>query len=287
MTGRPPLDTSRPPGPEPGELGVDGGVGGTAHDLVALVPAAGRATRLGALPCSKEIVPVGARRDPDGTSRAVVAIHPLLEALHAARVERAFVILRHGKWDIPAFLGGRPELGPELAYLVVEPTRGVPFTLDAAHGFVRGARVALGLPDILFEPVDAFARLIDAFDATRSDAVLGLFPTDAPGRSDMVAHSDGGRVTGIVVKPDHTDLTMSWILALWGDTFSAFMHDYLQRWNGAGELHQGQVFQAAIDAGLILEGVTFDEGRFIDIGTPDGLERARTMRITSLPRGKR
>ena len=46
----------------------------------------------------------------------------------------------------------------QLGYLVTEKTFGPPYTLDEAYPFVRGRRVALGFPDILIEPQNAYAR---------------------------------------------------------------------------------------------------------------------------------
>jgi NDP-sugar pyrophosphorylase family protein len=36
-----------------------------------------------------------------------------------------------------------------------------------------------------------------------------------------------------------------------------------------------QVFAAALAAGLEIDSVTFPEGSFLDVGTPEDLERAR------------
>src|SRR5687767_13356160 len=50
--------------------------------LLGLIPAAGRAERLGPLPCSKELLPIGFRETPRGPSPKVAG-HYLLERFRA------------------------------------------------------------------------------------------------------------------------------------------------------------------------------------------------------------
>jgi glucose-1-phosphate thymidylyltransferase len=75
------------------------------QQVVGLIPAAGHATRLAPLPFSKELYPIGFHEGPHGPRPKVVA-HYLLEKLHAAGIRRVFVVLRDGKWDIPAYFSG-------------------------------------------------------------------------------------------------------------------------------------------------------------------------------------
>ena len=77
-------------------------------DLIGLIPAGGSATRIAPLPCSKEVYPVGFQRSADGSvPRPKVACEYLLERMRLAGVNRAYIVLREGKWDIPAFLRKR------------------------------------------------------------------------------------------------------------------------------------------------------------------------------------
>ena len=54
-------------------------------NVVGLIPAAGRAERLGPLPCSKELLPIGFRETPRGPAPKVAG-HYLLERFRAAGV---------------------------------------------------------------------------------------------------------------------------------------------------------------------------------------------------------
>ena len=76
------------------------------------------------------------------------------------RYYQAYIVLRPGKWDIPAYFGDGSILNMHLAYLMLGVPFGVPFTLDQAYPFVRYATVAFGFPDILFEPEDGFVQIV-------------------------------------------------------------------------------------------------------------------------------
>jgi glucose-1-phosphate thymidylyltransferase len=250
--------------------------------LVGLIPAGGSATRLGLLPCSKELLPVGFF-ESGGTPRPRPVCLYLIERLRAAGIERAFVILRPGKWDIPAYLGDGAATGVRLAYLTVHNPTGAPYTLDQARPFLGNCRVALGLPDIIFEPVDAYRRLAERQEQQGADLVLGLFPTDQPHKADMVHCDEHGRAQQIQIKPTSSTLRFTWMIALWTPAFTEFLGtrvaaDATQRSAAPGatgsEFFIGHVFQAAIDAGLHVDSVTFPEGTCLDIGTPENLREA-------------
>ena len=91
------------------------------REIVGLVPAAGKATRLGQLPCSKELYPYGfhyAGRDKKLSPKVVG--HFLLEKMRLANIKKVYIILREGKWDIPKYFGDGKELDMHLAYLMRE-----------------------------------------------------------------------------------------------------------------------------------------------------------------------
>jgi glucose-1-phosphate thymidylyltransferase len=256
------------------------------REVIGLVPAAGQAARLSPLPCSKELYPVGFRTVGDDHSpRPKVVCHYLLEKMRAAGISKAYIVLRKGKWDIPGYLGDGLMVDMHLAYLVMRLPFGAPYTLDQAYPFVQDALVALGFPDIIFQPEDAFAHLIDRQAATHAEVVLGLFPTDLPQTADMVELDDEGRVRQILVKPHSTDLRYTWIIAVWTPAFTRFMHEYLNASLAGGtqtdigrsnqrELYVGDVVQASIESGMQIETVLFPKGHYLDIGMPGNLVQA-------------
>ena len=238
---------------------------------------AGRATRLGHLPGSKELLPVGFRALPDGTFQPKVVSHYLLETFRNADIHKVVMVLRQGKWDIPAYYRDGGAFGLDIAYTLAKLPWGVPYTLDSAYSFVKNAHVALGFPDIVYEPPEVFRRLRERLSDTGADVVLGLFPATAPERSDMVAVDADGRVRDIRVKPLETDLTLSWGLALWTPRFTEFLHAHLERLALTGdalEVQLGPIFLAAQGAGLNVQTHAFETGTFLDIGTHEGLRLA-------------
>lgn len=241
-------------------------------NLIGIIPAAGLATRAGKLPCSKEIYPVSMTRDA-GVLRPKAACEYLLDSMQVAGIQRACVVLRRGKWDIPDYLGDGSRFGPRLAYLVVDESPAVPWTLSQPRLFAGDAIVATGFPDIVFQPRDALLQLVDRQRETGADIVLGLFPAQEPHKTDMTVADGEGRVTQLVIKPVVTDLRFGWILAVWSPVFSDFMCRFVNRLPPE-ELFVGDVFQAAINDGMHVNSVTFEDGWFLDVGTPEGLALA-------------
>ena len=258
-------------------------------DVIALIPAAGRGQRVAPLPCSKELYPIGFYWDAvNQTSRPKVVITYLLERLRLAGISKGFIILRDGKWDIPSYAGDGARWGMHLGYLMVNVSYGSPYSLDQAWPFVQNARIALGFPDIIFSPEDAYVKLLGRQERSGADVVLGLFPSDQPQKMDMVDADDGGCVRAIIIKPQRTKLRYSWMIAVWTPAFTQFMHDYLNHKidllktanpnsdevNAFKELYVGDVIRAAMVSGMRVEAETFGLGNCIDIGTPKDLKRA-------------
>jgi len=258
------------------------------RDLVGVVPAAGTARRLGTLPCSKELLPVGFHKDRKGQQLQPKAVGCcLLERMQTANVSKAYIILRKGKWDIPEYFGDGKLLNINIAYLLMDLPFGVPFTIDQAYPFIKEATVVFGFPDILFKPDDAFVQLLYRQSATGADIVLGIFPATHLHKMDMVDLDKKSRVRGIQIKPSQTNLRYAWIIAVWTPVFTKFMHECVadelalaQRTNGDSniekkqELFVGDIIQKALNYNLCVECVSFSTGTYIDIGTPQDLMKA-------------
>lgn len=261
---------------------------GMSSKVVGVIPAAGQGSRIAPLPCSKELYPIGFRPVESGEGvRPKVVCHYLLDKMRLAGVTEVFIVLRHGKWDIPAYLGDGRIASMNIAYLMMRLPWGPPFTLDQAYAFVQNDTVVFGFPDILFQPDDAFVQLLDRRAASGADVVLGLFPAHNPQYMDMVEIDAAGHVQRLDFKPHRTTLRYAWVCAVWGSAFTQFIHDYvrqvLSKASSRGQqmtessdpdLSVGTVIQAAIEKGLQVDGVSFPEGTYLDIGTPEGLAEA-------------
>lgn len=258
------------------------------REIVGLVPAGGKAERIAPLPCSKELLPIGFQM-MNGMlhPRPKVVSHYLLEKFQLAGITKAYIVLRKGKWDIPAYFGDGEFLNMHLAYLIMGESFGPPFTLDQAYPFVRDKVVAFGFPDIIISSEDVFKLLLDQQVSTQADVVLAIFPAHNPQIMDMVEIDEIGKIHAMYLKPDKTDLHLCWLCGVWTPVFTQFMHEYLQEYrrehslqigkgieSDGGDLTVGAVIQAAIKKGLEVYGVTFLHGHYIDVGTPENLVKS-------------
>jgi glucose-1-phosphate thymidylyltransferase len=208
--------------------------------------------------------------------------------MRLAGIEKAYIVLRKGKWDIPAYFGDGSLLDMRLAYLALEASPGVPFTLDHAYPFVRDAMVAFGFPDILFDPDDAFKRLLVRHSETQADVVLGLCPTTHPSKYDAVKFDKDGAIQDLIPGPTDKQYSYGWAIALWTPAFTEFLHDYVRRNTtaapGALELTAGHAIKAALKTGLGGNAVVIGEEPYLDIGTPNDLARAIHYGIDGFPK---
>jgi glucose-1-phosphate thymidylyltransferase len=89
-------------------------------EVIGLIPAAGLASRLSPLPCSKELFPIGFKASSRGHNlNPKVVCHYLLEKMRLAGITNAYIVIREGKWDIPAYFGDGSILDMHLAYRLI------------------------------------------------------------------------------------------------------------------------------------------------------------------------
>jgi glucose-1-phosphate thymidylyltransferase len=256
------------------------------REWLGLVPAGGCGSRIGPLPCSKELLPLGLAAPAGGMLRPKPLCLNLIEAYAQAGIRDVCFALRYGKWDIPAYFGSGADFGLSMSYVVARETWGVPFTADAAWPVTRGRVVAFGFPDILFGPADLFSRLRSRWGAGGAcDVLLAALPVTPGQPADMLQTDESGRLAGILVKPAHTDLKYAWVAALWGPAFTEFLHDFCdaeRNDRAAGsrdpaETQLSDLYVAAMASGLRIGVETVADGWWLDAGTPGGFAEATRM----------
>ncbi len=244
-------------------------------ELVGVLPAAGRGSRLGAIPCSKEIMPLGFQPSAETALawQPVTALELHLHALRLAGARRAVIVISETKADVVRYIGDGSRYGLAVAYVYQQQLRGMPFALNLAQPWVGQAQTLFAMPDTLITPPATLARLTEAHHRRGADVTLGLFPTVTPHKFGMVALAATGRIEQFVDKPTQTDLHLMWGLAVWSPRFTAFLAaDLAQRQSDGGECVLSDVFAAALAADFDLQGVLLEGAHYHDIGTPEDFQ---------------
>lgn len=254
-----------------------------APKTIGIIPAAGKANRLGKLPFSKELYPVGFDLSDTKKNPKTVSQY-LLEGLSSAGVTEFHFVLRTGKWDIPAYYGSGSQYGYKICYHIADYEYGVPFTVNQAYHFIKDKNVVLGFPDILLRPNNVYKKLLKKlFQEKETSIVLGLFPTQRTDKYDMVLFDKNKKITDIIIKQSKQDnLKYAWVIAAWKPDFSeyikSFVDDKLKTVSEkkliSNEYHMGDVICEAIESGMHVQGIIFNKGEFLDVGTPEDLRVA-------------
>lgn len=253
-----------------------------SFELVGLIPAAGHARRLASPAGSKELIPVPDHAET-GLQRPVAA--GLLNQMVGARCARVFFITRAEKADIAKAFGSGNHYHVPIGYVMIEESWGPPFTLAAAFKFAPGAGFAIGFPDIMIDPPDAMSQLASRLRSGNAEVVIATFPAQADQGVDLITSDENGVVTGIMPKeqnPSWPALGKTWLLAVWRPSFTEIFERTLEHFRKQmhheqsehPDLPTGKIFAQALQAGLVIESVHFEQGRFLDIGAPDRLAMA-------------
>jgi len=233
--------------------------------MLGIVPAAGSGSRIQPLAFSKELLPVGSRRDGDAERPRAVSEY-VVERMLAAGADRICFVISAGKSDILEYYGG--SIGAAHACYVVQPKpAGLCDAIFRALPWVLADEtVVIGLPDTIWFPVDALRALPD------SPLALLLFPVRHPEFFDAVVTDGGGRVREVQVK--RPGASSSWI---WG-AFKMKGHE-LQRlhelWQARGrsDEYMGTLINAYLERGGEALAVRAGEA-YVDVGTVHGYREA-------------
>lgn len=169
-----------------------------------IIPAAGAGNRIRPLAFSKELLPVGSRRDGEFERPRAVSEY-LLERMQSAGADKICFVVAPGKSDIIQYYGSRS--GHSDIFYAVQPSpAGLCDAIFRAVPLVSPEEtVCVGLPDTIWFPEDGFRALDD------NQLSFLLFPVAHPEHFDAVLCDDSGRVLEIQVKS--VDADSSWI---WG-----------------------------------------------------------------------
>ena len=157
-----------------------------------IIPAAGIGSRIQPLAFSKELLPVGTRRDGVHERPRAVSEYLVERMVRAGATKLCFVIST-GKSDIVEYYGGSYERAC-ICYAVQERPEGLCDALFRALPLIAPyEQILVGLPDTVWFPEDGYCSL---------DAGLSflLFHVDRPQLFDAVVTSPSGHVVEVQVK---------------------------------------------------------------------------------------
>jgi glucose-1-phosphate thymidylyltransferase len=230
-----------------------------------IVPAAGRGSRIQPLAFSKELLPVGSRRD-NGVERPCAVSEYLLDRLVRGGVDKICFVIAPGKSDILEYYC-ECYGSTTLAYVVQPSPAGLCDAIfRAATLIAEDEVVAVGLPDTIWFPEDGLAAL--------PDDVLSflLFPVERPQLFDAVVLDGDDRVREIQVK--RADASSRWVWGAFkmpGAVFHALRRLWLAR--ERCDEYLGTLVNAYLAEGGTAFGVKAGAA-YVDVGTLHGYRAA-------------
>lgn len=233
-----------------------------------IVPAAGRGSRIQPLAFSKELLPVGSRKDA-GVLRPCAVSEYLLERMAIAGCDKICIVISPGKSDIVEYFGARFGQATIVYAVQQEPTGLCDAVFQAAPLIQPTEQVIVGLPDTIWEPRTGLSSL-----PTNEFSFL-LFPVDRPQFFDAVVMDEDGRVREIQVKVP--DPNSSWI---WGafkmpGRIFAELHRLWQSREPRDE-YIGTLVNAYLAAGGSALGIKAGTS-YVDVGTLNGYRAAMNV----------
>lgn len=234
-----------------------------------IIPAAGNGTRIQPLAFSKELLPVGHRAGEDGAERPKAVSEYLVERMIAGGATKICFVISPTKSDIVRYYGGG--IGrADVAFVVQPQAAGLCDAIFRACPLVAPDEpVLVGLPDTIWFPEDALARLPD------DRLSFLLFPVDDPSLFDAVSLGEDDRVEEIEVK--RPDARSHWV---WGafKMPGRVLHELCALWRepGRGDEFIGTLVNAWLARGNEAVGVRAGE-RYVDVGTLGGWREAVRM----------
>jgi len=214
---------------------------------------------------SKELLPVGSRRDGDRERPRAVSEY-LVERLVLGGADKLCFVISPGKSDILEYYGGG--VFSATAFYSVQPhASGLCDAIFRALPLIApDEQVVVGLPDTIWFPEDALAHLPDG------ELSFLLFPVDRPELFDAVVCDPAWRVLEVQVK--RADAASHWIWGAFKMT-GAVLRELFDLWQARSQQDEyvGTLVNAWIAAGGVARGVPAGTS-YVDVGTVRGYREA-------------
>lgn len=233
--------------------------------MLAIVVAAGRGTRMGAL--------TAATPKPLLLLRGRPIIEHILTGMRAAGVCEFVLVTGYRGEQIEARLGDGGRWGARLSYRRQDSARGTAHALLLARDLVGEAPFLLSWGDVVVAP-EEYGALLHAFAAAPCDALLAVNAAGDPWRGAAVYVDADWRVTRLVEKPPRGSSRTPWNNAGVCVCTPAVL-DYAARvhMSPRGEYELPQAIAAMVADGRVVRARPL-RGFWSDLGTPDDLQAA-------------
>ncbi|MEK0084079.1 sugar phosphate nucleotidyltransferase [Benzoatithermus flavus] len=230
-----------------------------------IIPAAGNGTRIQPLAFSKELLPVGSRREA-GVERPRAVSEYLIDRMLAGGTDKLCFVISPGKSDILRYYGSTVGMAA-VAYVVQSQALGLCDAIFRAVPLIEPHEsVLIGLPDTIWFPEDGFCAL--------GHDVLSflLFPVDRPELFDAVVTGRDGSVQRIWVKTEGAP--SRWV---WGAMRmpGRVLHELHRLWcaRDRQDEYLGTLVNAYLAEGGKAQGVRAGTD-YVDVGTLHGYRAA-------------
>jgi glucose-1-phosphate thymidylyltransferase len=228
-----------------------------------IIPAAGMGSRIQPLAFSKELLPVGSFVS-NGSERPRAVSEYLIERMVRAGVTKICFVISPGKSDIVNYFGGNV-LSATAFYAVQPQPAGLCDAIFRALPLIPpGDEVCIGLPDTIWFPEDALARLPEGMLS------LLLFPVEHPEHFDAVVTNEAGEVSEIQVKSTHAKTEWVWGALKMPGAVLAQLHEI---WRGRQDEYLGTLINEYLARGGSARGLKIGQA-YVDVGTLNGYREA-------------
>lgn len=232
--------------------------------MKALLLAAGRGTRLGALTqdTPKPMLPIG----------GVPMIERIMVGISRQTAIREFVLVTGYKAEVvESHFGTGAKWGWSVEYVHQAEQKGMGHAIHTAHAQLSQAAFFMTYGDIMLSP-DNYGRILEIYNTAQKPnlaAVMGLNYVDDPWAGAAVTVDDDNTVLRIEEKPAKGTATTHWNNAgLF--IFEPRLFDYTAKLqpSSRGELELADALSALMGAGYALQGMPLT-GEWRDVGTPE------------------
>ncbi|WP_437956047.1 sugar phosphate nucleotidyltransferase [Sorangium sp. So ce119] len=233
-----------------------------------VIPAAGLGSRIQPLAFSKELLPVGTRKDGDVERPRAVSEY-LIDRMILAGADKICMVISPGKSDIVEYYGAN--VGPAHICYVVQPVAaGLCDAIFRSLPWIQPEEeVLVGLPDTVWFPEHGL-RALDGGGLS-----FLLFPVEHPEFFDAVVTDERGRVLEIQVK--QRDALSRWV---WGafKLTGAVMRELHDLWceRGQQDPYIGTLVNEYLARGGSARAVRAGEA-YVDVGTLHGYREAMQL----------